>query len=72
MDRATLRGGAYGDDSSICSMQYIVRADAGGTRGGNAGALERDGGSGRLRLVGTPPGGARAIVPDFRYAAYEP
>ena len=43
-----------------------------GRDGWTACVLERDGGSGRLRLVGTPPDGARAIVPDFRYAAYEP
>jgi hypothetical protein len=40
--------------------------------GWTACVLERDGGMGRLRLVGTAPGGARGIVPDFRYGAYEP
>jgi hypothetical protein len=70
-------GRVKGGDSSRAHAAVLDRLRENGRIAGRDGwtacVLERDGGMGRLRLVGTPPnGGARGVVPDFRYAAYEP
>jgi hypothetical protein len=65
-----------GGGSARAHAAVLDRLDENGRIAGHDGwtacARERDGGTGRLRLVGTAPDGTRGIVPDLRYAAYEP